>query len=520
MPSKTPYTKPDFIGTAGNKHGSIDFSDLTEDFFEKLREVVKQADNMNGRVVQKKYLEKLGVYDSIIAHSPEGHYRKIIDCIRFILSDHKKCLVCNTYAKHSSEYCGISCRNKCSSYRAKVSIGNSANADTRKAAMKKTLNERYGVNAVQDIPAVKEKMKEKMPEHYQSWRNETFVKYGLDQDKLSDHEYLRKICKDKSCFEVMRDDFNGIPYTTLMRHFEHIKFDPEFKEGSSSYAEQEIYNFIKSLMDKTGEEVIRNNRKALGGLELDIYIPSRNFAVEFNGLYWHSENVLESKGNNAVKYHLNKFNRAEEAGIDLIQVFEDEWLEKSDIVKSIIKSKLGFHDKIYWARELKVSRVPYNDAMKFLEENHIQGQATGKAMGLYDGNTLVSLMTYSKARFRDDEFEIVRFCSLLNTQVTGAFTRLLKYVKAELNIDEIATYADLRYSTGKTYMKFGCFVSQSEPGFFWTRNTKRYSRIVGQKQNIEKFLGESVDLSKTQKEIMLEYGYSRIYDCGNRLYMV
>jgi G:T-mismatch repair DNA endonuclease (very short patch repair protein) len=61
--------------------------------------------------------------------------------------------------------------------------------------------------------------------------------------------------------------------------------------------EREVYEFILSLYNK---EIIRNDRTVLNGKELDIYLPDYNLAIEFNGLYWHSEDYV---GKN---YHLNK----------------------------------------------------------------------------------------------------------------------------------------------------------------------------------------------------------------------
>ena len=48
------------------------------------------------------------------------------------------------------------------------------------------------------------------------------------------------------------------------------------------------------------------NKKKTSPLELDIYIPSHNLAIEFDGLYWHSE--IHKPSN----YHLNKTELCEE----------------------------------------------------------------------------------------------------------------------------------------------------------------------------------------------------------------
>jgi len=70
-----------------------------------------------------------------------------------------------------------------------------------------------------------------------------------------------------------------------------------------------------------------NNRSVLNCLELDIYLPEYNVAIEFNGLYWHSELYKEKD------YHLNKTLECKKKGVDLLHIFEDDWVFKQDIIK-------------------------------------------------------------------------------------------------------------------------------------------------------------------------------------------
>jgi len=86
-----------------------------------------------------------------------------------------------------------------------------------------------------------------------------------------------------------------------------------YKSNISTY-EIEIKNFLKS---KNIEYEI-NDRKILKGKEIDIYIPEYNLAIEFNGLYWHSE-IYKDKN-----YHLNKTEECLKNNIQLIHIFEDE----------------------------------------------------------------------------------------------------------------------------------------------------------------------------------------------------
>lgn len=86
-------------------------------------------------------------------------------------------------------------------------------------------------------------------------------------------------------------------------------------EMTTSKAEREIGYIIEEM----GFDIIRNDRSLLDNLELDIYIESEKLAIEYCGIYWHSEKFKDKK------YHINKLQRCEALGIRLITIFEDEW---------------------------------------------------------------------------------------------------------------------------------------------------------------------------------------------------
>jgi serine/threonine protein kinase len=104
----------------------------------------------------------------------------------------------------------------------------------------------------------------------------------------------------------------------------------------SDESEIKLIDFIKEVYK---DKIISKDRSILKNLELDIYLPKIKLAIELNGLYWHSE-LYKNKN-----YHLNKTKLCEEKGITLLHIFEDEWLEKLEIVKSIIKNKLNLKHK-------------------------------------------------------------------------------------------------------------------------------------------------------------------------------
>lgn len=77
---------------------------------------------------------------------------------------------------------------------------------------------------------------------------------------------------------------------------------------------------------------MKNDKKVLNGKELDIYIPSKNLAIEYNGLYWHSDKATLEKNDIPnketrmyAKYrHIEKTKLCKEKNIRLIHIFEDD----------------------------------------------------------------------------------------------------------------------------------------------------------------------------------------------------
>lgn len=274
-----------------------------------------------------------------------------------------------------------------------------------------------------------------------------------------------------------------------------------------SKQEQEITDFIKSFYSKT--ILLRN--KSLIGKELDIVLPDDKIAIEYDGLYWHNENVIENTS------HLMKTELCEKQGYQLIHIFSDEWLFKQEIVKSRLKTLLHNSTKIF-ARKCEVHEVDSKTATYFLNTNHVQGACASKyKYGLYHDGELVSIMTFGKSRFAN-EFELLRFCNKLNTCVVGGASKLLRhFLNEHTEITEITSYADRRWSKGNLYEKLNFVKTHvTKPSYFYVIGQMRENRIKYQKH---KLVAAGFDSAKTEHEIMKERGIPRIYDCGTIKYV-
>lgn len=259
-------------------------------------------------------------------------------------------------------------------------------------------------------------------------------------------------------------------------------------------------------------EVIHSDRKLLDGKEIDIYLPEHNLGIEYNGVYWHNENHKHKD------YHLEKTELAASKGITLIQVFEHEDIA---IVKSRLLSLIG---KTYTlgARKTEVKVIDF--PKDFLSENHIQGAGSPSKvnLGLFIKEELVATMTFSKPRFNANyEWELIRYCSLLDVTVVGGASKLLKYFIKSYCPKNILSYSDKRWSTGKLYNSLGFeHLQTSAPGYFYQKSQAVISRHKAQKHKLKELVPEFYDETLTEKEIMNNAGWFRVYDCGQDVWVL
>jgi hypothetical protein len=530
--------------------------DLKEFFIKK---------NKSGYKTKEKWLLK---------HEPEI-YKKIIDHtssfnenltfkekIWLYINDKKeipKC-ECNKNLKFKKsllegygKYCSITCTNKSDEHKNKIkktnlikyNVTNPMHSKHIRDKVKQTNLNKYGVsNIFENVEYIKEKTLQKFGvthisklESTKINRNNTNIKkYGVTTplvlsknrgkvNEIKTNIFLEKY-KSLNVIHTNGDDItikcdncdnNYTINRALLWYRYKITNNPCLlchpKNSGISITEKEISNFITSL-DIDFEE---NDRNLIKPYELDILIPSHNVAIEFNGLYWHSEKYVDKY------YHLNKTQLCNTNGYKLIHIFEDEWINKKEIVKSRIKNILGLTENKIYARKCEIKEVKTKDKTRFLNENHIQGAVGSRInLGLYYNNELVSLMTFGKRPILNkSEFELIRFCNKINTNVVGGASRLLKYFVKTYKPNEITSYADRRWSTGNLYNKLGFkFTHNSEPNWFLIENDERKHRIKYQKH---KLVIEGFDKNKTAHQICLERGLFRIYDCGtikyNKVYL-
>jgi hypothetical protein len=403
-------------------------------------------------------------------------------------------------------------------YLKKYGVDNPSKSEEIKNKSKQTNLRKYGV----ENPFQSEKIKEGI-------KKTNLRKYGVDW-YISSNEYKIKIKKsfkdrrEKQLNDLLKGNYflkdeKTVIYTCpkchksselnldflklrIYRYNVDICIHCNPKNLRNSGKEVEITDWLSSLNIQ-----FKRNYRLKNNKEIDIYIPSKNFGIEFNGLFWHSE-LFKDKN-----YHIDKLESANKEGIHLIFIWEDDWNDKKEIIKSIIKNRLGLGNRIY-ARNTEVHEIK-KGLKNFLESNHLQGFIPSSVnLGLYHNNELVSCMTFGR---RKNKYEMLRFCSKIDTNIIGGASKLFKYLLNNFSPNEdIISYANTDISEGHLYELLGFHLNgKTSPGYWWGKGNKKFNRVKFQKY---KLIREGEDKNLTEEEIMHKRGYFKIYNTGNFCY--
>ena len=394
-------------------------------------------------------------------------------------------------------------------------VDNPSKSDVVLKSKKETSLRKYGFDNYSKTESFKNNIKHY---HNQNTINNFSKRLKTDKEniKIIDSENLEILnyCDIHPSFIISKDNI----YNRINLKLDNICTKCNPISDLVSLKETEIKEFIeKELKIPTKKIKLKEiNPDVDVNYEIDVYIPSHNLGIEHNGTFYHSDK-FKSKD-----YHKNKTKKCNEIGVDLIQIFEDEWITKKEIVKSLIKNKLNLTPNKVFARKCEIKEVDNNTYKTFLNENHIQDYAPAKIrIGLFYESELVSLISFGKKRIamghkttKKNEYELIRFCNKLNTNVIGGFGKLLKHFINTYKPNKILTYANMRFYRGNVYIKNGfSLTGETKPNYFYLHKHryKRYYRFNFRK---DKLINEGYDPNKTESQIMAERGYCKIYDCG------
>jgi hypothetical protein len=373
--------------------------------------------------------------------------------------------------------------------------------------IKKTNLEKYGVEHSLSSDIVKEKIRKTNLEKYgvENASQKNIPKESLIV--LDSPEKLAELFSNNSITKI--SSMLGVNIRTVKLRL----IDYGIYEIKNSSFEAQILNYLDTL----SINYIKNSRSIIPPLEVDIYIPEHNISIECNGSYWHSE--LNGKDKN---YHKNKSIMCMDKNIELIHIWEHEWENKTEIIKSILSYRLRKSQVCIHARKCNIYPLNADKEREFFENNHIQGYVRSSVcFGLFHNEELVSAMSFGKSRFsKNYDWELLRFCNKNFSVISGSAGRLFNYFINERKPLSVISYSHRDKFTGKIYEKLGFRYSHSSaPSYYYTKDYNLFeNRVKYQKHKLEKLL-PLFDPSKTEWENMMNNGYDRIWDCGNDVWL-
>lgn len=276
---------------------------------------------------------------------------------------------------------------------------------------------------------------------------------------------------------------------------------------------QEVLTFLDSI----AVSYTVNDRSIIGPKELDIV--AGNTAIEMHGNYWHSHCEVETKAERT--RHLVKATLCEQAGMSLLQIYENEWCNKQTIIKSMLVNQFGKSKRIF-ARKCKIIDVNNKEYRDFITQSHLHGYKNAKhKFGLCYDNELVAVMSFNRTRGGD--YALERYATALQTNVVGGLSKILAHFIRKFCPDNIFTFADRRFSTSQNvYTKLGfTFLYNTKPNYFYINGDFGIlmSRQSFQKHRLKEKLS-LFDETITEAQNMFNNGYRRIWDAGHKKYVL
>lgn len=336
-----------------------------------------------------------------------------------------------------------------------------------------------------------------------------FFKYSNKESKIKNNKYLinigdsipfgtklnyKLIKRNKKSVIAIRSD-NEEEVTLQYKNFPIL----EYKDTNDSDF-VELYLFL-SKYDKF--KIDRESQK----------IYNEGLIIYYNKLLNSSELFLEK---------LEIFNRYSNE-IKTINIFEDQWLDRKEVVKSRLLNLLNKSKRVY-ARKCVIKEVSYKEKKEFIDENHLQGDVRSRVnLGLYYEDELISIMTLGGLRknlgqvSKEGSYELLRFCNKLNVSNIGGASKLFKYFINNYEVSNVISYADRSWSSGELYEKMNFTKSETKiiPNYFYIIDGTRKNRF-GYRKDI--LVSAGFDKNMTEVAIQHSRGYYRIFDLGSYKY--
>lgn len=271
-----------------------------------------------------------------------------------------------------------------------------------------------------------------------------------------------------------------------------------------SKAEDTIIDHIKSI----GLIAEQSDRTVIKPLELDIVIPDKKIAIEYNGIRWHSEKFGKDK-----HYHKNKTDLCKSQGYRLIHIWEDDFLKNPERELNFLTHVLGCSDhKKTYARKTILKEIDSKVAKDFLEQYHIQGSVNSSVyVGALYNDELVTVTSFT---YKNNKSYAELTRHVTSGQVVGSLGKATKYFSNKYKLD-IISFCDLSRFDGVSYLSAGFKeIDVIAPDYRYVTNNQREHKFGWRKSGIKRKLPEIYSEELTEKEMMDLADIPRIWDCG------
>ena len=316
-------------------------------------------------------------------------------------------------------------------------------------------------------------------------------------------------------------------------HIDHIRPCSSF--NLLNIRDQKRCFHFSNLQPLYGRENESKSAKRNPVLEMMSWIPTEYVASSFgSGLFvdgldlaidycdFESHSTIEKEPGEVRYFCVDRLDKCAKSGVKLIQIFEDEYFDRSEVIRSKILYLFNQCERIP-ARKTKVIELTYKEKSDFMDLYHLQGNDSAPVrLGLEYNGELVAVMTFGKPSIsggdKSYEWSLSRFCGKAFISVVGGFNKLLSHFIKAYSPKSIITYADRRWSIGNIYEKSGFKLLRiTEPNYWYVFGGERYHRYGFRRQELPKKL-DNFDPALTEVQNMENHGYNRIWDAGNLVY--
>ena len=276
--------------------------------------------------------------------------------------------------------------------------------------------------------------------------------------------------------------------------------------GCKTYAATTPEAAIKEILTSAGFRVDQNRRDVIPPMEIDLFIPDNKVGIEFNGLYWHSSKFLPQD------YHYKKYLRAQELGVRLIQVWEDDWNFRPEIVTEHILHTLGASSRPHvGARHTQVEAVSGEASVAFLNQFHIQGSVSASHhLGLWHSGELVAVGSFKR---QGDDYVLARYATSRN--VMGGHSKIVTAFERAYSYNKLITFADLTFSAGVLYRATGWLEdSLLKPDYSYVVGSRREHKFKYRKIKFQNDPSLKYEEGLTETQLAELNNLLRVYDAG------